>query len=261
MANALVIGMGEVGKALTEVLATAHRVFTYDAAWQVQESTPKPVQVMHIAFPCNDRDSFVAAVQRYQAEYSPRYTIVHSTVFPGTTAAIGGNTFYSPVRGVHPRLAEGLTTFDTFIGNKPSPNLGDWLTHYLVSAGFKVQWEDASSLEAAKLWSLAQYAASILVEKEIHAYCKQRGLDFDTVYTFWNHSYNRGYQELGMPWVTRPVLIHQDGPIGGHCVMPAVEKLMGDGAPLASLLWSMNESLKPPAGEYQIGILPLEVSA
>jgi hypothetical protein len=54
--------------------------------------------------------------------------------------------------------------------------------------------------------------------QEIRAYCESHGLDFGTVYTDANGTYNAGYQALGKSHLTRPLLKHMGTGIGGHCV-------------------------------------------
>ncbi len=99
--------------------------------------------------------------------------------------------------------------------------------------------------EAGKLWSLTAYAWNILLEKQIHEYCELGGLDFDIVYRSFTESYNKGFAAMGRSNVARPVLSHVDGPIGGHCVIPAAEKLAAEGDRLAALVVDWNQELEP----------------
>ena len=118
-----------------------------------------------------------------------------------------------------------MLTFDTYLAPKPDKILA----RYFKRSGMRiVELDNSKDTEAAKLWSLGAYAWNILLEKEIHEYARQNGLNFDTIYRLFTDSHNKGYQEMGMNNVTRPVLDHMDGPIGGHCIIAACEKLQKD---------------------------------
>lgn len=221
MASGIVIGMGEVGSALYQVLSEVHSVSAYDSKYKEPESWPQ-VDVLHVTFPCDDPIKFRDQVRHYQSLCSPSYTVIHSTTYVGVTRSIGPSCYHSPVRGVHPHLARSLSEFVTYLAPEPD----DFLLSYFTSAGFRIHpVSKPEETEAGKLWDLAAYAISILLEKEIHRYCERAGLDFNTVYKHWTHSYNEGFSKLGMDHVTRPILNHIPGPIGGHCVIPAMEKL------------------------------------
>ena len=80
----LIVGLGEVGKPLFEIVKTQHEVFGVDI------DLPAPVNrcdIMHICFPFRDQ-KFVAEVVKYVGRYKPALTIVNSTVAPGTSRRI-----------------------------------------------------------------------------------------------------------------------------------------------------------------------------
>ena len=243
MTVSIIVGMGEVGKALREVLQSAHETHGWDTKGDRETGRdinqlayclePHPFKVLHICFGYSD--GFVEAVKDYQALFMPKYTIVHSTTPVGVCRALG--VYHSPVRGIHPHLAESMRIFTTYLAPR-NPEL----EHYLKAAGFKVQCvSDSDETEAGKLWCLAAYAWSIMLEKEIYRYCQEKGLDFKVVYTHFTHTYNDGYGDMGMFKFQRPVLEHIDGKVGGHCVIPGTEKLSGDSF-LADLILRMNEA-------------------
>ena len=199
MMNSLIIGAGEVGKAL-------HKVIGGDTIPSAQ------YDIIHICFPYSD--DFVSEVKRYQELYKPRYTVIHSTVPVGTTTRCKAH--HSPIRGVHPHLEEGLRTFIKYLAPANQE-----LKEYFEKAGIKIKLIDRpENTEALKLWSTTQYGRAIELEKEIHKYCEERGLDFNIIYTEANKTYNEGYEKLGMGYVRRPILKHIKGDIGGHCVLP-----------------------------------------
>ncbi len=91
----LVVGLGEVGRALFDLLEESWQftVYGFDTdnakmreAGQGQDELPSEVDVMHICFPCNEQNEFVSVVEGYARKFSPRLLIINSTVIPGTSA-------------------------------------------------------------------------------------------------------------------------------------------------------------------------------
>jgi len=232
VSTGLIVGMGEVGKALCEVLSRRHSMHAYDSSWQFPLREDLKVDVLHICFPYSDQ--FESAIQSYQEHVQPNYTVIHSTVPVGTSKAL--ECYHSPVRGVHPHLAESMKTFETLLA---PPNA--FLHEYFQSAGIRIGFclvpEES---EAGKLWSLAAYAWNILLEKEIYRYCQNNNLNFNIVYKHFTKTYNDGYARMGVHNVQRPVLEHIEGTIGGHCVIPGVEKLADSGSELANIILELN---------------------
>lgn len=219
----LVVGLGEVGKALQEI-------FGCEGIDKDKYSAMLPSYgIMHICFPYSE--FFESEVKRYQELFKPKYVVVHSTVPIGTCEKLGVN--HSPVRGRHPDLVKSLKTFMKYVGG---PH------HIYIAAEFvkvgipSTIFSRARDCEALKLWDTTQYGAMITLEKEIYQFCQDNNVSFDKVYTMANKSYNDGYEEMGLPQVRRPVLDHQEGKIGGHCVVqncrlldsPTAKKILSD---------------------------------
>lgn len=225
----LVIGLGEVGSAVQKILGCDGLDFEKDST-----ADGGPYEVLNICFPWSD--TFVRSVQNYVDIYKSRIVVVHSTVPVGTCDAQGW--VHSPVRGVHPDLELGIRTFVKYFGGKDAHEIStEW-----AKLGINIKSvEKAKHTEALKLWDTTQYGLMIMIEKEIHAFCKNNDLDFDLVYTDANHTYDIGYESLNRPEVCRPYLKHVDGPIGGHCVIPNAKLLRN---PLADILLKFNEVLQ-----------------
>ena len=210
----LVIGLGEIGSAL-------QKVFEADGHDPMRNRfAARPTcDMLHIAFPYSE--TFVEEVKKYQAQFQPKYTVIHSTVPLGTTKQID-NAVHSPVRGKHPRLYESLLVFVKFVGGPKAQEVADEFMKMNMSVRIT---ENSADTEAMKLWDTAQYGWFILLEKAIYEYCEEHGLDFNVVYKEANETYNDGYAYLalpglpGLPKFTRPVLEHYPGKIGGHCVI------------------------------------------
>ena len=89
--HTVVIGLGEVGRPLCELVArTGAEVLGVDAA-PVDLPAPGTVAVMHICFPF-EIDDFVAETARYVDRLRPELTVINSTVGVGTTRAVHAAT-------------------------------------------------------------------------------------------------------------------------------------------------------------------------
>lgn len=203
----LVIGAGEVGTALAEVLDCPVRDVAPHTGFY---------QVLHIAFPWSRR--FVRTVWEYQGLHQARMVIVHSTVPVGTCDREGW--VHSPVRGRHPDLTKGLLAFPKHFGGARALAASDrWKDALLPGTQAQtVEHKHAATTEAGKLWELATYGAEIAMQKRIHAWCAEQGLDFEEVYTEFGQTYNDGWRALGEDHLVKRLIEHRTGPIGGHCV-------------------------------------------
>jgi len=208
--NSLIIGAGEVGKALHRVLLNHHAIFIRGEE-ELDFLAGFSPEIIHICFPYSDK--FVEQVKAYQKQYKPRYTVIHSTVPIGTSKIC--KAYHSPIRGVHPNLEGGIITFVKYLAPK-----SDELKEYFEKANIEIKMIDKpENTEALKLWSTTQYKRFIDLEKEMYNWCEERGLDFDVIYTDANKTYNDGYKKLEMDYFVRPILKHMPGDIGGHCVL------------------------------------------
>jgi UDP-N-acetyl-D-mannosaminuronate dehydrogenase len=215
----LVIGFGEVGKSLFNILQGEKYWLTrHDGTWKDQ-----PFDVMHICIPYNEntKDDFKKYIQMGKDKSS--LIIVHSSTPVGTCDGLG--VIHSPIHGVHPHLEEGIKTFPKTFGGLNKTDIGI-AAMIFEQLGIKTRtYENARTTEALKLWSTTQYGRMIMLEKEIYEWCQENDVDFDAVYTQHNQDYNEAYLKLGRPDVVRPWLKHIPGPIGGHCVLPNAKLL------------------------------------
>ncbi len=201
----LVIGLGEVGKSLQEILQC-------DGLDRNDTLDKFDYDIIHICFPYSDK--FEEQVRDYQRRYAKKYTVIHSTVPVGTSKKL--NALHSPIRGKHPHLTKSIKTFVKYIGGEDAHVVAKEFEKYGITCA---PVDDSKATEAGKLFSLMQYGVSILLNKKIHKYCQIHHIDFDIAYKDFNETYNAGYLEMGMPHVIRPILEYQEGKIGGHCVV------------------------------------------
>jgi len=209
----LIVGYGEVGQALHKVLQTNYQVFYLDKDDPLAEEYKdlKP-EIMHITFGYSP--NFIQYVKEYQEKYKPKYTIIHSTVPVGTTRKVNG--IHSPIRGLHPNLESGIHAFPKFIGGEAASEVADYFRRCDIKV---VLFDKPETTEAMKLWDTTYYGVCIDFAKRVKEYCDKHNLNFHEVYTLANQTYNEGYQALGHPEFTRPVLQPiMTTKIGGHCV-------------------------------------------
>lgn len=209
----IVIGMGEVGKSVFEVLKSCKE---YKVGWHDLDACNVPFEerahAMHVCIPHSK--TFESIVRSYIAVYHPSLVIVHSSVPIGTCDA--NQWVHSPIRGVHPNIAQGIRTFVKYFGGLRSEEAAEIFSVMDIKT---VSVRHARDCEAAKLWDTTQYGMMIVLNKIVYDWCAANKVNPEFVYKEFNRSYNEGYRELGRPEVVRPYLKNMPGPIGGHCVM------------------------------------------
>ncbi len=225
----LIIGMGEVGTGLFKVLmkGNAEHLRTYDVS-QPEAFVPPNIRfdvVLHICIPYSRH--FVEVVNNYIKIVNPTLVIVHSTVEVGTTRSLNIEAkVHSPVRGMHPNLAEGLETYVKYIGCD-SEEVGLAATKCLPGMTCRIV-KPIESSELAKLLSLARYGTIISFARDQEEMCKKYGVTYEEVVIDWEVSYNEGLLLLGRNEYIRPLITPPQGPIGGHCVVPAMREVAKD---------------------------------
>ena len=220
----LVIGTGEIGKAIANVLGCkSHDIEPIDGQFDI----------LHICFPYSD--SFNGVVKSYRERYKAKYVVIHSTVPVGTSSEL--NAIHSPVNGKHPDLEQSIRTFTKVFAGEGA----DVVASHFKDKGCKVKvFSKPENTEAGKLWSLNIYGLNILIQKEIYAYCKAKGLDFDEVYTEYVDIYNNGYSDMGLSQFQMYKLENSNGKIGGHCIIDNQKHLDSE---LADYLVKWNNKL------------------
>jgi UDP-N-acetyl-D-mannosaminuronate dehydrogenase len=220
----LVVGLGHVGKPIYELFrGKDYDVAGIDIDVSKGNVTP-PVDFLHICFGYND--SFEKETLRYMQEYSPKITVIESTVPVGTTRKIYEKTrkpvFNSPIKGNEKDgMMWGLLKYTKFIGS-PDKSLqpeAEKLLENFKSAGVKAELAgDSNSTELAKLLETSYYALMIAFFQEIERMCIDLKADFNVVSKFQAlTTQESGHKHL------RPVFY--PGVIGGHCLIPNAELL------------------------------------
>ena len=209
----IIIGAGEIGNSLFNVLSKEYECDLYDISYGRQvlkELKLNKYDIMHICFPYSNE--FIENVINYKLDFNPKYIVIHSTVPVGTCKDLG--VIHSPCLGIHPHLEESMKTFTKFLGGKEASNVSD----YFRRAGMKVYiTDDSNSTELMKIMSTTYYGVCIEYTKQVKRECDRFGIPFE-LWTLWTNNYNQGYNKLGYPEYTRPNLVPNMNKIGGHCV-------------------------------------------
>jgi len=209
----VIVGLGEVGKPLLEVMKGRYRTFGVDI------NQPAPVSqcdVMHICFPFQNK--FVRQVVDYINQYRPALTVINSTVAPGTTRRIAVESetavVNSPIRGKHARMQEELLHYTKFVGAL-DPRSGQRAVEHFEGIGMKAKLlASPEASEIAKLTETTYFGLLIAWAQEIERYCVKLDVNYDEVVSF--------YEEIRF----FPPVKYFPGEIGGHCVMPNIEILL-----------------------------------
>lgn len=210
----MVIGLGEIGKPLLDVLSMHYKTIGVDIAPPAEP--PGEIDVMHVCYPFKIND-FIGETARYIQRFKPRLTVIHSTVAVGTTRAVAGRTgatvVNSPVRGKHTRMAADLLHYDKFVGGVDTTSAESVARHF-ESAGMKTRiLSSPEATELAKLTETTYFGLIIAWAQEVERYCDQLGQNYDEVVSI--------YDEVSF----FPRVKYFPGVIGGHCVMSNIEIL------------------------------------
>jgi UDP-N-acetyl-D-mannosaminuronate dehydrogenase len=230
-AKTLVVGLGEVGGALAEVLERKEPVLRHDL--EPREFT-EPIGIMHVCIPFQSRQQFEPAACEYIRRFKPELTIINSTVLPGTTRSIaqlaGAPVAYSPVRGKHVKMAQDLLHYAKFIAAAED----DWAVRaeqHFRAHGMKTRRiAKPETLEVAKLGETTYFGAIIAFAQELNRYVERAGGDYDEATTF--------FDEVAF----LPRQKYFPGFIGGHCVIPNINLLLKIApAPLLEAILDSNQ--------------------
>ncbi len=227
----LVVGLGEVGRSLFELLRESGRfeVYGFDVDEVKMQAiglgiVPSEVGVMHVCIPCGSKDEFVNVVIAYVKRFQPKLVIINSTVPPGTTLAINKHCAdllmaHSPVRGVHKSLEHmkwELRRWSKYVGGVNAESAETARRHF-EKAGFKTKvLKSSSETELAKLFETTYRAWMIACFQEMHRIARNLEADFDSVVDF--------IEDTHRVRRDRPVMF--PGFMGGHCLIPNVQLLL-----------------------------------
>lgn len=243
----LVVGLGEVGGALAEVLERKHPVLRHDIE---RREFSDQIGVMHICIPFTSHAQFEPLAIEYIRRFQPELTIINSTVLPGTTRSIaertGSPVVYSPVRGKHAKMATDLLHYCKFVAASEEEWADRAAAHFQAHGMTTRKMEKPETLEIAKLGETTYFGVIIAWAQEFNRYVQRVGADYDAATEF--------FEEVAF----LPSQRYFPGFIGGHCVVPNIKLLLQiDSAPLLDAVLDSNqrraEEMKEDAGQNEAG--------
>ncbi len=211
----LVIGLGEVGGALAQVLERSQRVLKHDIE---PVEIDEEIGVAHLCFPFHSSDQYESTAIEYLRRFSPRLAVINSTVTPGTTrkiaAATSIPTAFSPVRGKHVQMTQDLLRYCKFVA-APEIATAHAAEEHFEQAGMKTRRiNQVDALELAKLAETTYFGVLIAYAQELNRYCEKVGGDFYELTNF--------FDEIEF----LPRVRYFPGFIGGHCVVPNINLML-----------------------------------
>lgn len=227
----LVIGLGEIGRTLFEILKSKHfEVYGLDinatrmlAIQQDQNMIPSKVDIIHICIPFKNQEKFLKIVNSYATKYKPNLLIINSTVIPGTTQKVYEQNkclvAHSPVRGVHENLNHmiwEMQRWSKYVGGVNSKSTNSTCNHF-EKAGLRVkQFKSSKESELAKLFETTYRAWMIACFQEMHRISRTFKADFNDLIDF--------LEDTHLIRLDRPIMFPDF--IAGHCLIPNTELLL-----------------------------------
>ncbi len=225
----LIVGLGEVGSALAEVIERHAPVLRHDI--EPREFDAR-IGVMHICIPFQSSAQFEDAACAYIRRFNPALTIVNSTVLPGTTGSLarrsGTAVAYSPVRGKHVRMAQDLLRYTKYVAADDGAAAAHAERHFRMVGMTTRRMQRPETLELAKLAETTYFGIQIAFAQELDRYARRVGGDYEQAIDF--------FEEVEF----LPRARYFPGVIGGHCVIPNIQLLrrIADSALLDAVLES-----------------------
>ena len=227
----LVVGLGEVGGALAEVLERNEPVLKHDLE---RREFADAIGIMHLCIPFQSREQFEPAACEYIHRFKPELTIINSTVLPGTTRSIalqtGTSVAYSPVRGKHVKMVQDLLHYKKFVAAQED-SWADRAEQHFRGHGIKTRRiAKPETLEVAKLGETTYFGTIIAFAQELNRYVERVGGDYNEATEF--------FEEVAF----LPRQKYFPGFIGGHCVIPNINLLLKIApAPLLEAILDSNQ--------------------
>ncbi|MBS7614761.1 GDP-mannose dehydrogenase [Candidatus Bathyarchaeota archaeon] len=229
----LVVGLGEVGRPLFELLkeSTDFNVYCFDLDEKKMQEIgqrvsdfPSKFSVMHVCIPCFNKGDYVSTIVNYVERFNPRLLIINSTVEPGVTLEVHKHcsnclVVHSPVRGVHKSkeyMKKELKRWTKYIGGA-TPEAAELAEKHFRKLGLKTKVvKSCVETELAKLFETTYRAWMIACFQEMHRISQNFGASFDDVADFIEDTHRLRHD--------RPVMF--PGVIGGHCQIPNIKLLL-----------------------------------
>jgi len=227
----LIVGLGEVGHALFDLFKESGKFEVYGLDVNEKKMKdivgelrlPKTVDVMHICYPCFKQEEFIHTAVSYIEKFSPKLTIVDSTVSPGTTRKIyeivKKPIVHSPIRGMHKTsetMKRDILFWRKYIGGV-TREAAEAAQKHFEKLGLKTKvLKSPIETELAKLFETTYRAWMIACFQEMHRISRHFNADFDEVVDM--------LEDIHRVRFNKP--LHYPDVIGGHCLIPNTELLL-----------------------------------
>jgi UDP-N-acetyl-D-mannosaminuronate dehydrogenase len=231
MKNILVVGMGEIGRPLFEIIEenSEFNVFGYDLDENKKSSNitqlPSKVDVMHICIPCKYIKSFIQIVETYYEIYTPKLIIIHSTVPPTTTQFVAdvlqSDCFiiHSPQFGTHfdkEEMKKQFLYYPHMIG-PVTKEAGEYAFLYFKSIKLNpIIYSSSIETELIKVMETTYAGWMITFFNEFHRMAIYYGADFPQIVD--------GMIKTYYPNKNKPIWF--PSVIEGHCIMQNINLLL-----------------------------------
>ena len=257
--NVLVVGLGEIGRPIFEIMKGSgrFRVYGFDIEeakmreiGQSVEDFPGKVDVMHVCIPCASQNKFVRVVTDYARRFKPKLVIIDSTVPPGTTFKIYGGfkglVAHAPVFGTHRNLEYMMWEMKrwTKVVGGANAESAKAASNHLKKAGVKTKiLSGPVETELTKLLETIYTAWMIVFFQEAHRISRHFDANLADIVG--------SIGEIHKVRLDRPVWF--PGVIGGHCLIPNTELLLSAyDSELLSLILNSNEKRKKEIGNKNV---------
>jgi UDP-N-acetyl-D-mannosaminuronate dehydrogenase len=227
----LIVGLGEVGQSLYEIIDETGKFQVYgldaDKAKQQKISgnrePPASIDVMHVCFGCAVQENFQKLTVGYIKKIQPKLTIIDSTVPPGTTQKIFSQTkaaiVHSPIQGMHKTLETmkaDIKFWFKYVGGV-TPQASQAAKEHFEKVGLKVKvLKGPVETELSKLYETTYMAWMITFFQEAHRIARNFGGDFDQSIEM--------IEDIQRAKLNKP--LQYPAVIGGHCLIPNTELLL-----------------------------------
>jgi len=226
MKKDVVAGLGEIGLPIYKIISKNFPAHGYDIDKKLIPNNPKkfgnyPVRFLHICIPYNK--FFLPNVLKLNNKFLPESIVVHSTIKPKTTQNLQKKLsvpiIYSPIRGVHKRMASDLKRYIKFFALdnkiKNSALMSKTYVNLLKKCGIKTKKiSNPITLELSKIICDTSYYGWLINYAQMSKIiAKKYKVDYDEMWLFSDEI----HKFLG----NRPKMF--PGFIGGHCVIPNLQ--------------------------------------
>ena len=212
--DAVIVGFGEIGKPIGQLLAGRYSVYPMDPeVYPEYNGDQITCNFLHICIP-GSLENFNEVVLGYIEKFKPSYTVIHSTVVPGTTRAIEeaqeiSKVIFTPAQGKHEgnKMKRDMLNYPKYVG-ATSSETAEKVKAHLEEVGFYTHiLKNPEEAEWSKIVATTYFGLLIAWAQELERLCDKHELDYGNITHFFPLAGD----------FTPP---HFSGSIGGHCVLP-----------------------------------------